>query len=49
MWKKNRKWKVKQEDLKYNLVPKCCLMQTIRQIENLKSLALGTYWLPSKL
>jgi hypothetical protein len=49
MWKKYRKWKVKQEDLKYNLVPKCCLMQTICRIEHLKSLVLGTYWLPSKL
>jgi hypothetical protein len=27
MWKENRKWKVKQEDLKYYLVPKCGLVQ----------------------
>jgi hypothetical protein len=27
MWRENGKWKVKQEDLKYNLMPKCCLMQ----------------------
>ncbi len=27
MWRENGKWKVKQEDLKYNLVSRCCLLQ----------------------
>jgi hypothetical protein len=26
MWRENGKWKIKQEDLKYNLVPTCCLV-----------------------
>jgi hypothetical protein len=27
IWKENGNWKVKQEDLKYKLVPKCCIVQ----------------------
>jgi hypothetical protein len=27
MWRENGEWKVKQEDLKYNLVQKCCFVQ----------------------
>jgi hypothetical protein len=42
---KDRKWKIVQEELKYYLVPKCCLCATICQIGCLRNLALGTSWI----
>jgi hypothetical protein len=38
MWRENGKCKVKQEDFKYNLVPKCCLVQAFVKLSIRKAL-----------